>query len=310
MSYQDTTAPGRTSTVGQAVTPARVTLGLPVFNGGAYLEACLQSIAAQTFTDFDLIICDNASTDATEAIARAWCKRDSRFSHHRAPENRGAARNFNWAFELATSELFKWCAADDLLEPTFLERCVQALDAEPGAVLAYSGTLDIDEQGKVVREIYDNSAALAFGATDVAARFRDLVVVDHSCISVFGVIRREALRKTALIAPYPGSDRALLVQLGLRARFVRIADNLLLHREHAGRSVKQYPRMLDRAFWFSGRRTRLAFPHFRLLGVCTREMLSTPMSGKQRARCVEALLRWIYWGGWRRLLKDLTDHLH
>ncbi|MDP2005236.1 MAG: glycosyltransferase family 2 protein [Rubrivivax sp.] len=286
----------------------RLSLGLPVFNGGAYLDSCLRSITAQTCADFELIICDNASTDETEAIARAWCARDRRIAYHRAPENRGAARNFNWAFELATGELFKWCAVDDLLEPSFLARCVQALDAHPDAVLAYTGTLDIDERGTVVREIYDNSTALAFDAPDVAARFRDLVVVDHSCISVFGVIRSAALRDTALIAPYPGSDRALLVELGLRARFVRIVDNLMLHREHVERSTKKYPRMLDRVLWFSGRRARLSFPHFRLLGVYTYDMLRTPMSMRQRLRCLEALVRWIYWGAWRRLLKDITDH--
>lgn len=287
---------------------ARLSLGLPVYNGAAYLDGCVQSIVAQTFGDFELIICDNASTDTTEAIARAWCGRDPRIRYHRAPENRGAARNFNWAFELARGELFKWCAVDDLLEPTCLERCIQALDADPGVVLAYPGTLDIDDSGRVVREIYDNNAGLAFDAADAAARFRDLVVVDHSCISVFGVIRREALRGTALIAAYPGSDRGLLVQLGLRARFARVPDNLLLHREHAGRSVKQYPRMLDRVQWFSGRRARLSFPHFRLLGVYTAEMLRAPLTGRQRLRCAEALLRWIYWGAWRRLLRDITQH--
>lgn len=286
----------------------RLSLGLPVYNGAAYLDACLRSITAQTFTDFELILCDNASTDGTEAIARAWCARDPRLVYHRAPENRGAARNFNWAFELARCDLFKWCAVDDLLEPEFLARCVQALDADATVVLAYTGTLDIDDNSRVVREIYDNSTPLAFDHPEVDRRFRDLVVVDHSCISVFGVIRTEALRKTALIAPYPGSDRALLVELGLRARFVRIPDNLMLHREHVERSTKKYPRMLDRVFWFSGRKARLSFPHFRLLGVYTLEMLRTPMTLQQRLRCFAALARWIYWGAWRRLLKDITDH--
>jgi glycosyltransferase involved in cell wall biosynthesis len=280
-----------------------------VYNGAAYLDACLRSITSQTLGDFELIICDNASTDETPSIARAWCARDPRLSYHRANENRGAARNFNWAFEMATASLFKWCAVDDLLEPAFLERCVQALDADAGVVLAYTGALDIDGGGKVVHEIYDNAMPLAFGHPDVDRRFHDLVAVDHSCISVFGVIRTGALRRTALIGAYPGSDRALLVELGLQSRFARIPENLLLHREHLERSTKKYPRMLDRVYWFAGRRARLSFPHFRLLRVYTGALLRTPMALPRKLRCLGSLSRWLYWGAWRLLVKDITDHL-
>lgn len=284
-----------------------VSLGLPVFNGAEFLDACLRSIAMQTYGEFELVICDNASTDATAQIAADWCKRDPRFAYHRSPENRGAARNFNWTFELARGEYFKWCAADDLLAPTFLARCVEALETRREAVLAYPGTLQIDRGGTVTGEIYDNHVEMGFDASDAPGRLHGLMLNNHSCIAVFGLIRSCALRGSSLIQPYPGSDRALLVELALRAPFVRVDENLLLHREHAGRSVTMYPRLRDRAEWFSGRRGRMSFPNWRLLSEYALAVRGVRMPVRHRLQCAGSFLRWIYWGGWRGMLADITQ---
>src|SRR3954470_23138397 len=106
----------------------RVTIGLPVYNGARYLAEAIESVLAQTFTDFELVISDNASTDATAAIALQYAARDPRVRYSRNRENIGSARNFGRAFELATGEFFKWMASDDLISPEFLENCVAALD--------------------------------------------------------------------------------------------------------------------------------------------------------------------------------------
>ena len=94
----------------------RLSLGLPVYNGERFLPACLDAIFSQTWDNFEVIACDNASTDGTAAILAEYTARDARLRVHRADVNRGAAANFNWAFELARGELFKWCAADDVLQ--------------------------------------------------------------------------------------------------------------------------------------------------------------------------------------------------
>lgn len=287
----------------------RLSIGLPVYNGERYLDRCIASIVAQTFTDFELLVCDNASSDRTPRIALDWCRRDPRILYHRADTNRGAAHNFNWAVDLARGELFKWCAVDDLIAPRFLESCIAALDARPDAVLAYSGALDVDPHGTVIAEIYDNRAPLRFGADDVATRFHDLALTGHSCISVFGVVRTAALRRSARIGPYPGSDHVLLVELGLRGPFVRVAGDLLFHRQHPERSVTRHPRLRDRVHWFTGRRTRFSFPNFRMYAGYVVSMMRTPMTTSQRWRCMRSLLQWIYWGGWRKLLADLRDNV-
>lgn len=97
----------------------KVSVGLPVYNGEKYLPQAIKSLLAQTFAEFELIICDNASTDRTQEISRTFTKRDQRIRYHRNPNNLGAAANFNLSFRLSSGEYFKW-AADDLCAPEFL----------------------------------------------------------------------------------------------------------------------------------------------------------------------------------------------
>lgn len=283
----------------------RVSLGLPVYNGATFLRACLDSILTQTFRDFELIVCDNASTDDTVSIVEAYMRRDPRISLHRAATNRGAAANFNWAFELARGEFFKWCAADDVLKPEYVEMCVSALETMPDAVAAYSGAMDIDESGLVVKEIYDNRVSLRFSAREPHVRFQDLTCYDHSCVAVFGIVRRANMKGTSLIGPYVGSDRTFLVEIGLRGRIVRVADDLLLHREHRGRSVNEIKELQRRAVWFDSNARGPVFPYWRLLAEYMRAVRVSELPLGEKVRCAYQLVRWIKWGQWRKLLGDL-----
>lgn len=111
-----------------------VSIGLPVFNGERYLEGAVRAILEQTFTDFELVVCDNASTDGTADILARLSREDRRIKVHRNPVNIGAAPNWNRVFELSTGRYFKWVAHDDLHEPEFLERTVDVLEQDPGVV--------------------------------------------------------------------------------------------------------------------------------------------------------------------------------
>jgi glycosyltransferase involved in cell wall biosynthesis len=194
----------------------RVTIGLPVYNGDAFLAAAIDSLLAQTYRDFELIISDNASTDGTEAICRDRAARDPRIRYYRSAKNRGAMWNFNYVVELARGEYFKWAAHDDVHEPTYVERCVEVLDRDPGVVLACTKLVDIDENNvRKPVEVPD----LAWDAARPNVRFRALANPHHRCESVFGVIRASVLRKTMLISDYAGCDRVLLSQIALAGRF-------------------------------------------------------------------------------------------
>lgn len=291
----------------QASERPRISIGLPVFNGQQYLDAAIGSILAQTFRDFELIIADNCSTDGSLAIAKKWQATDPRVRVLESIENLGAAPNFNRVFAAASGEFFRWAACDDLLAPEALQKSLDRMDESPATVLVYSDAIDIDANGLAIGPIYDSDMALRTDSPDPAVRFRDLVVQNHSCISVFGLVRRDALSKTGLIGSYVGSDRVLLVQLGLLGPFVRVGEPLILHREHPGRSTRSIADPKDRAAWFdttlsSGR----VFPHWRLLGEYTLAIARSGMTVGQRARCCIHLLRWIRWGGRKNLLADLV----
>ncbi|MER3486233.1 MAG: hypothetical protein C4345_09945 [Chloroflexota bacterium] len=152
----------------------RVSIGLPVYNRQQYVGEAIESILAQTFADFELIISDNASTDATGVICQEYARKDARVRYYRNAINIGAAKNFNRVFHLSSGEYFKWMASDDICAPTFIERCVEALDGDTGAVLAYSRARCIDEHGAVVPR-YVHFVQYTPLPPDAVGRFRRLV---------------------------------------------------------------------------------------------------------------------------------------
>jgi GT2 family glycosyltransferase len=119
-------------------TPARVGIIVPAYNYGRYLDECLASIVAQTYTDFTVLVIDNASTDNTEAVARAWVARDSRIRYVRNATNLGLGPSATKAYTLLDNPLMLLLSADDYLAPGFLEATASALARHPECVLAYS----------------------------------------------------------------------------------------------------------------------------------------------------------------------------
>lgn len=287
----------------------RLSIGVPVYNEERYLDACMSSILAQTYGDFEVIICDNASTDNTPSLAAAWAERDPRVSVHRAERNRGAAPNFNWCFSLARGELFKWCAADDIIKPDYFAKCIEALDANPDATLAYSGAYDIDASGNIVGEIHDNSWPLRFESHDVTHRMLDLMHTNHSCISVFGVMRSAALRKSQLIGSFAASDHVLLVEMAMQGRFLRVGDDLLLHREHPGRFTRTLKTQQARGSWFDTSRRGPSFPNWRLFNEYLRAAVRYELPLAMKARCLVQVARWLKWGAMRSLVGDLAYYV-
>jgi glycosyltransferase involved in cell wall biosynthesis len=224
----------------------KLSIGLPVYNGEQFLQAALDCFLAQTFTDFELIICDNASTDRTPEICRAYSDRDARIRYVSNVKNLGAVANFNRVFELARAPLFKWAAHDDLYHDTYLATCVKTLDENPDVVLAHSNTAFIDEQGvafpldpKTGRYVDPKTGAHlsadspSIGDSTVAVtRFRQVLARGRWGSHMFGVIRRQVLAQTGLLPNFAGGDRAMLAELALLGRFQSVQDRLFMKRFH------------------------------------------------------------------------------
>ncbi len=234
-----------------------LTIGVPVYNGAAMLGDMLASLEAQTFRRFQVVICDNASTDATPEIARAFCARDPRFGYHRNAENIGAAPNFNRVWELDHStRYYKWAAHDDLYAPTYVERCVAALERDPAAVVAFPMTVMVDdtrqghaaafmllEDGIIDRFVDDEGRpAWTIGplhlaeTADPVRRLDEFLNKTIGSFEIFGVMRTAMVERTQLHASYYGSDRALLVQLLLQGPFRQVPERLYINRFHRAAS--------------------------------------------------------------------------
>src|SRR5215831_6668002 len=97
-----------------------VTIGLPVYDSERYVRQSLDSLLAQTYSDFVLVICDNASNDSTGEICRQYAAADSRVRYYRNETNIGNPGNFNRVASLTSTKYLKWSTADDFWAPTFL----------------------------------------------------------------------------------------------------------------------------------------------------------------------------------------------
>lgn len=262
-----------------AVRNPEVSIGLPVYNGEKFLAEAIESILGQTFTDFELIISDNASTDRTEEIARSYAAIDRRIRFVRQEANRGASKNFSLVFELARGEYFKWAAYDDVLMPDFLTECVALLDNDPSAVLACSRTSLIDGDGQTQKQL---ELLDVYTSPTPQVRYRG-AFADPAPFALFGLVRSHVLRKTPLLGSYPSSDRPLLAELALYGRFVAAPKALFCLRHHPKNSPRNRHKLV--AWLDPNLGAKVVFPEWRLLWEYLVPTLRCPLSLQQRLDC-------------------------
>jgi glycosyltransferase involved in cell wall biosynthesis len=287
----------------------KVSVGVPVYNGDPYLAEALQSIADQTFADFEVVISDNASTDGTETVCREVVARDPRFRYVRQEHNRGAARNYNDVLALAAGEYFKWASHDDLIAPTFLERCVGVLDAAPlDVVLVYPKSAFIDAEGRLIEEWEDE---LDLRMSRPSTRFDTFLRNHEKSHALFGLHRIERLRATRQHGNYVGADAVLLAEIALSGQVWEIPERLFFRRDHPAMSMRANVTDAELTEWFDpSRGTNHVMPRTRLFAEDLRAIGRARMSVGEKARCVWSLASiWgpLYWrvvgGEFKRELK-------
>lgn len=277
-----------------------VSVGLPVRDGERFLAEAIEAVLAQDLPDLELVISDNASTDATEDICRRYAAADPRVAYQRSPINRGAAWNYNAVVQAARGRYFKWATHDDLIEPSYLSRCVEVLERRPEVVLCYTRVADIDEHGN---RLHVRPPVRHVVGPSVPHRIRRLLLEPTACFEILGVTRTDQLRATRLIGPYASSDRTLLLELALLGEFHEVDAVLALHRDHGATSTNRYHARARNA-WFDPRRRRDAsFPVWRLLGEYARAVQAARLSPGDRVGSALQLPAWAA-ANWRRLAKD------
>lgn len=222
----------------------RVSIAIPVYNGERYLAEAIESALAQTYTDFELLIGDNASTDGTPEIIAKYAALDSRIRSFRRPYNLGAGGNFTQLFEDSRGEYFKWLASDDKISPEWLQGCVDALDRKPEASLAYTMLRPIDDEGEVMDRWPEQEAMI--WPKSVVGRYRRLMdeltygrqqghgIRAWPVVYMWGLMRSSHLGTTALLRSHVDSDTNLLAEIILRGPYVEVPEYLNLVRVHEG----------------------------------------------------------------------------
>lgn len=278
-----------------------VTVGMPVFNGEPFVAEALASLLAQDHDPLEILVADNASTDATLECCRDLAAGDPRVRILTSDRNRGAAWNYNRLVGEARGPLFKWAAADDVCRPTFVSACVDALDAEgPGAVIAFPRSDLIDEHGRRIRAVDDSALAVASPAP--WERVGRLLENRFEWHPVFGVMRTDVARSTDLIGPFVAADIVFLAEMAMRGRFVQVPETLFLRRYHARRPLVASLRFEDQAAWFDtsgGGGAR--FPQLNVSAALVRAARRSGLPAADAARCAAAAARAYVLPHWRHI---------
>jgi glycosyltransferase involved in cell wall biosynthesis len=165
-----------------------VSIGMPVFNDRLFIRKAIDSLLAQSFTDFELILSDDCSTDGSADICRVYASRDSRIRYIRQEKNLGISRNMEFLLREAKGEYFMWAANDDVWDRDFIRHLLAGFDGRPDAIASFCAYVAIDEEDRVITapKIYDYSAPSA------GLRIKKLVRLNDDGFG-YGLFRRDRI---------------------------------------------------------------------------------------------------------------------
>lgn len=205
----------------------RVAIGMTLHDNARFLPEALDSILAQSYADFRLLMLDDGSADATARIASECAARDPRARYERHDVRQGMTYTWRRAFELAGGdedvEYFAWASDHDRWDVDWLRTLVDALDRHSDAVLAYPLSRRIDAAGRLIEKplrTFDTA-----GMTDLRARWARIC---HEGIGagdmVYGLMRAPALAAAGVFRDVLRPDRLLIAELALRGQFRQIPE--------------------------------------------------------------------------------------
>lgn len=188
-----------------------LTIAIPVYNDARYLAAAIESCLHEAG---HIVICDNASTDDTAAIAADYARRYPHVTHHRHAENIGAFENFRTSLFACTTDYFCWVGSHDILGPSYSLPLLEALQADPHAALAAGTIVLIDENGRETGEVTRSHwATESNGASPLERAGACATGLRRDCSIFYGIYRTKAAREAWAGTPCLGFDRAMLVRI-------------------------------------------------------------------------------------------------
>lgn len=271
-----------------------ITIGLPVYNGQKFLQAAIDSHLSQSYGDFELVISDNGSTDATEEICRRYAAQDDRISYLRSPVNRGILWNHRRVLEGLgeATPYFRWAGADDVLEPGLLAAMVEVLRSRPEVEAVMPATKNIDEAGAIIRSM---ERTLNLESAVPYERARQILLANYQHVIAYGLLRAPSLRRMRTGPDYIGWDPVFIWELALRGRIFQLEQLALLRRFHPG-SISRVKTAGEMRKWVEpDARAGMNFPHWTWAYERARALLATSLPSREKLRISLLLLRATSW---------------
>ena len=266
-----------------------VTIGLPVYNGERYLSQAIESILAQEFGEFHLLISDNCSTDSTWEICCSYASRDPRIKLYRSPSNLGAIGNFNRVLHFSESPFFMWTSHDDVLHPSYTEACYRFLRANPDYVLCCTRNRIIDAQGIAVRPLY-KIPDQNLDSDDSNERFQKFLVNKIQPTAIYGLMSRSVAVQIGGVKAVMGSDWIFLLRLSLEGKFREMEEPLRDYRRISANIDPEYSYRSSYETMFGSQGERHFFPWIQMCMHLLRDLKQTKMELSARRRLLRISL--------------------
>lgn len=291
-----------------------VSIGMPVYNSEQHIEQALDSLLAQDWEDWELIISDNKSTDGTGDICLEYAARDRRIRYYRNERNMGMVWNSNRVFELSSGTYFKWAGSHDYVSTSFITACKRILDSDPSVVLAYPLTRLIGVEDQTITDIVPECV----DTRGLPTRSRVLMVVstiEYCGIEFYGLFRASALRRCRRLLSAYGNDHVLMMEISVLGAIALVPEVLFFRRDFGpiSKGDEKIAAAILRLNPDHSRRKRMR-PHWKM-GI--QQLIGawrlTPLSCKFQ---VVPLIAYTFYSRWRKQLKrellqpySLKDHV-
>jgi cellulose synthase/poly-beta-1,6-N-acetylglucosamine synthase-like glycosyltransferase len=216
--------------------PPRVVIGVPLYNGAEHLEEALESLLAQRYPDYAVLLVDDCSSDDTPAIAQRYLHGRGVLTYHRNPKRLGMIGRYRRCYEIASElypgfEYFAWGSDHDVWHPRWLSQMVRALDGNGGVVLTYPLNVGISDEGAVVREVWEFDT---LGIRRRGRRLRRVVRGISAGNMVYGLYRAKALERAGIYRRVLLPDRLLMAELSQFGQFEQVPEILWYRRFRPG----------------------------------------------------------------------------
>lgn len=255
---------------------AKVSIGIPVYNAAGTIDRTLDSLKAQTFSDYEVIISDNASNDTTPVICREYLKKDKRIKYFRQEQNIGMIENFKFVIQHARSEYFVWLAGDDHWHPHFLETNIEILEQKKN-IVASTGNIEYpDSNTQNNTSSFKNyfrqlSYSLRTPVNQISGTYQKKIRIylkSHQCELFYSVYRTQILQRSIDDINFPDFDWSIVLN-ALKFGDFYIHDKILRYGSYGSSFSKN---LIDVLKQFNPGIIGMIFPHYHFTYWCIKHI--------------------------------------